>query len=124
MISNLKKWLPIPFLGLVAGFLNALLGAGGGIPLLLGLQALLGKRVADGRRFFTTTLAVMLPLSLLSVWQYQKKGALPTPPLFALLVPAVLGGALGALLLPRLSVGALRKIFATVVLFSGIFMVI
>ena len=122
MIFRFKKGAFLPLLGLLAGFLNALLGAGGGIPLVLGLRRLYGNKVPDGRRFYATTLAVMLPLSLFSVWQYQKKGALPQPSFWALLLPAALGGMVGALLLRRLSVRVLSKIFATVVLISGILM--
>ena len=74
--------------------------------------------------FFTTTLAVMLPLSLFSYLQYQKSGHVPPTPPLSLLLPALLGGAVGALLLSHLQVKLLQRIFATVVLFSGILMVI
>ena len=44
--------------------------------------------------------------------------------IFAVIVFAVLGGAIGAVLLPHLRVKLLRRIFATVVLLSGILTVI
>lgn len=123
MISGFKKWVLLPLLGLIAGFLNALLGAGGGIPLVFGMRRFFGEKIADGHRFYATALAVMLPLSLFSVWQYKKGGALPAPSLWALLLPAALGGALGAFLLKRIPIRLMNKIFATVVLFSGILLV-
>lgn len=124
MIFKGKKWVPAALLGLLCGFLNALLGAGGGIPLVFGMQRIFRNNTANGRSFFTTTLAVMLPLSLFSYLQYQKSGHVPPTPPLSLLLPAVLGGAVGALLLSRLQVKLLQRIFATVVLFSGILMVI
>lgn len=120
MTYSIKKILPVCLLGTLAGFLNGLLGAGGGIPLVLGLHALLGKKVANGRRFFTTALAVMLPLSLFSAYQYLKKAPLPAPRLCAILFPALLGGIAGAWLLPRIPTRVLGRIFATVVTLSGL----
>ncbi len=122
MSDLIKKVLPASLLGLVAGFLNGLLGAGGGIPLVMGLNALWGKKVANGRRFFTTALAVMLPLSLYSVYRYASKAPIPTARLAALLLPALLGGGVGAWLLGRLPVRVVNRIFATVVALSGILM--
>ena len=124
MVFKNKRWLLAALLGLLCGFLNALLGAGGGIPLVFGMQRMSPKNATNGRSFFTTTLAVMLPLSLFSYLLYQKSGHVPLSPPPSLLVPALLGGAIGALLLPHLRVKLLRRIFATVVLLSGILTVI
>ena len=124
MSDLIKKALPASLLGLVAGFLNGLLGAGGGIPLVMGLRAIFGKKVANGRRFFTTALAVMLPLSLYSIYRYASKAPLMTPQLTALLLPALLGGGVGAWLLGRLPMGVVNRIFATVVALSGILMLV
>ena len=124
MANFIKKTLPVSLLGLAAGFLNGLLGAGGGIPLVMGLHRLFGKRVANGRRFFVTALAVMLPLSLFSVYRYAKKAPIPTDLFSEMLIPALLGGAMGAWLLGRLSTKLLGRIFATVVALSGILMLI
>ncbi len=124
MADFIKKTLPVSLLGLAAGFLNGLLGAGGGIPLVMGLHALFGKKVSNGRRFFTTALSVMLPLSLLSVYRYTQKAPIPAEVFQAMLLPALVGGAVGAWLLGRLSTKLLGRIFATVVALSGILMVI
>ena len=124
MSGFIKKTLPVSLLGLVAGFLNGLLGAGGGIPLVMGFVALFGKKVANGRRFFTTALAVMLPLSLYSVYRYASKAPLVTARLTTLLLPALLGGGLGAWLLGRLPLVTVNRIFATVVALSGILMLL
>lgn len=124
MYSARNFAIPLLFFGFLAGFLNGLLGTGGGILLLFGLRLLFSKKVANGRRFFTTTIAAMLPLSLFSVWQYAQKEPIPTRAVLAFLLPGVLGGLLGAMLLPHLPTRTLGRIFATVVLLSGILTVL
>ena len=124
MYLQKRNYLPVALLGLLAGFLNGLLGAGGGIVLVFGLRRLFSKKVRDGRSFYASAIAVMLPLSALSAWQYRKAGHLPPLSFGSLLLPAVLGGACGALLLRALKPRALSRIFAAVVLCSGILLVI
>ena len=120
MTHFIKRSLPVLFLGAFAGFLNGLLGAGGGIPLVLGLSLLFGKKAANGRRFFTTALATMLPLSLLSAYRYNCAVSITDAQILAVTLPASMGGALGAGLLRRISIDALSRIFATVMALSGI----
>ena len=110
-------------LGWCGGFLNGLVGAGGGILLVYGLRRLL-RREGEGREIYVTALAVMLPLSALSAWRYAQGGALPLQPLGVILLPAVAGGLLGAWLLPRLQPRTLARIFSAVVLISGVLMVV
>ena len=123
MAFFIKKLIPVLLLGSLSGLLIGLLGAGGGIPLVIGLRTLFGKKVANGKSFYSTTLATMLPLSLYSAYQYAQStpldGALPLSAALA----SALGGAMGALLLSGISTRVLGRIFATVVLISGIFMV-
>ena len=119
------KYLPLlVLLGLGAGLLNGLLGAGGGILIVMGLRALFGKKVPNSKSFYATSIAVMMPLSLFSVWQYARNGHLPTVSINSLVLPALLGGALGALLLRLITPRLLARIFALVVLISGIILVV
>ena len=122
MAFFIKRIIPISFLGLLSGFLNGLLDAGGGIPLVMGMHLILCKKLANGRRIFTTALATTLPLSLFSLYLYNQKAPLPTDLFAALLFPAIAGGALGAILLGRLPTRVATRIFATVVALSGIFL--
>lgn len=110
-------------LGFGAGFVNGLLGAGGGILIVYGLRRLSSSEKRDPRTVYATAIAVILPLSLLSVIQYFHRGSLALNSIIPLILPAVLGGATGALLLRRLSPATLSRIFAAVVLISGITMV-
>ena len=124
MKNAFKIALPLLVIGAAAGLLNGLLGAGGGIIIVFFLQLLYGKKVANGKSFFATAIAAMLPLSLFSVWRYARSGLLPTLPVAQLLLPSLLGGAVGALLLPLLPSAHLRRLFALVVLVSGVLLVI
>lgn len=119
------KYFPLLLLiGFLAGLLNGLLGAGGGILIVIGLRAIFGKEVSDSKRFYATAIAVMLPLSVISAWQYMQNGHLPTLSLGLLVLPALCGGIIGALLLRLIRPLLLARIFAAVVLVSGIVLVI
>ena len=124
MKTLFRQILPVLCLGLGAGFLNGVLGAGGGILVVAGLNALLGKKIEDKRAIFASAIAVMLPLSALSVWRYLQNGHLEEGKLGIMIIPAVAGGAIGAWLLKRISPRGLSGIFAVVVLVSGVIMLL
>lgn len=124
MKRNFKAVLALPLLGLAAGFINGLLGAGGGIIVVMGLGALGGKAGANGNSIYATAIAVMLPLSALSAFRYHLAGHLPPISFWHLILPALLGGALGALLLRHIAPRTMRRIFAAVVLVSGIILAV
>ena len=117
--------------GFAAGVINGLLGAAGGLLLIALLPRLPLPRFLslqtpdtdtwDRRDVLACVLCVMLPISAVSAGLYWQRGvAVDTQTLTAMLVPAALGGLVGALLLDRLPKEALRKIFALVVVFSGV----
>jgi uncharacterized membrane protein YfcA len=110
------KTLPVLALGGIAGFLNGLLGAAGGILLVAGLT----RRMKNGHSPFPTALAVMLPLSALTLWRYHTLGHLNALPSFGFPIVALLGGALGAFLLRLLKPRILQRIFSAITLLSGI----
>lgn len=107
--------------GGAAGFVNGLLGAGGGIILVFTLGAAMG-RDADPRDIYATALAITLPVTALSLARYAAGGALDTTGFARFLIPAVLGGALGGWLLDRLDTRLTKKIFAAIVIWSGLSM--
>ncbi len=109
--------------GLAAGFLNGLLGAGGGIAVVLAVNKLF-KEGTDKNTAFATALCVMLPVSLLSVALYSARGSMNVSGFGVFILPAVLGGALGGLLLGRLKTVFLKKLFAALVVVSGILLIV
>lgn len=121
--------------GFGAGFLNGLLGAAGGILLVVALPRLtpppslypptcpLGK-YHERRDILATAMTVMLPVSAVSGAFYWLGGIRPSPALLlSLILPAAAGGFLGAKLLTRIPNHLLKKIFAAVVVIAGIRMV-
>ena len=85
---------------------------------------MLESSTVDRRSIFATSIAVILPLSALSALQYLRQGSLDTALLTWLVLPAIVGGAVGGFLLRRLSLKVLSRLFAAVVLISGIMLVV
>ena len=107
--------------GAAAGFLNGLLGAGGGIVLVYTLGALRQNREPDGvRDTFAATVACVIPMSILSALLYTADNPIPTQDIAAMFLPAAAGGLLGAFLLDKTDTKLLKKLFAALVLFGGI----
>lgn len=115
------KCILLAAVGLASGFVNGLLGAGGGIIAVYTLSRLLGRQLDDSRDAFSNALAVMLPLSAISAAGYALRGALPDT-IGVLVIPAVLGGLLGGALLYRTKARWLRVLFSVMVVWSGVSM--
>jgi len=113
--------------GLGAGLLNGLLGAAGGILLVAVLPALSNTDAPpqDRRDVLATSMAVMLPVSAVSLVLYFLRGLQPpTALLSAIWLPSLVGGVIGAWLLDRLPVRTVRVLFALLVMVSGLRMVL
>ena len=105
--------------GAVGGFINGLLGAGGGIIIIYLLSALLRER-ASGRDIFANSLCVMFPLSIVSCAVYFSRGGIDLSSIGVLLLPAILGGILGGFALSRVNTSLLKQIFSLLVIVSGV----
>lgn len=104
----------------MAGTVNGLLGTGGGIILIFMLSSL---DAGEKRDIFATTVLCILLLSIVTAFIYSRKGLIDFAFSFSLLVPALAGGAVGALLLDKINLNFLRKIFAAMVIYCGFSMV-
>jgi uncharacterized membrane protein YfcA len=116
----MKKILFLLLLGGVAGFVNGLLGSGGGVILLLGslLTATEGSSTDVRDRFAGTALVTML-LSAVSAILYFGHGKVALSALSSYLFPALAGGALGAYLLDRLPTVWAERLFAILTVVGG-----
>ena len=103
--------------GALAGLANGFFGAGGGlflVPLLSGWAKL------EQRRAFATSVAIILPLSVVSVAVYFYKGD------FSLMenLPYLLGGAAGGVIagkvFGKVNMLWLRRIFGVLILYGGV----
>ena len=110
--------------GLLAGFANGLLGAGGGIVAVFALSAVLRGRFEDRRDLYANALCVMLPVSAVSCIRYAFAGHLSTEGCGVYALPAVFGGFLGAILLGKLKGIWLKRLFGALVIWSGVLLMI
>lgn len=103
--------------GALAGLANGLFGSGGGLFLVPLLTRWAGL---EQKRAFATSVAVILPLSLVSAAVYWAKGALD----FSAAWPYLLGGAAGGLIsgrvFKRVPVIWLRRGFGLLILYGGV----
>jgi len=96
--------------GLVAGFINALAGGGSAITIPI-LTEMVGISTANG----TNRIAIFLA-NLTAIAGYQKGEAIPWKRLSVLIIPTVIGAAVGAWLSTITPPDVLRKVFAAVLL--------
>lgn len=116
----MKKGIKKAAVGVVSGFIAGLLGSGGGIAVVEGLE----RTGTEERRAHATSLAVILPVSVVSAVLYGMGGFVPLSDTLFLCGGAMLGGLIGAFLLGRVGVRLLNNIFTLLMLISGVFMLL
>ena len=120
-----KKRLPYFFLFCIASFLggalNGFVGTGGGIIFVFLLTLLTENEKKDS---YATTLAAIIPISLVGSVSYFGGGSVDFELLRGAYLPAILGGVLGALLVDKLRLKFLNLLFGGLVIYSGITMLV
>lgn len=101
-----------------AGFLNGMLGTGGGVALWFALRS-----EKDRRRAYATSSVGVLLLCLQSLFLYRESHVFHAVTPFFLFF-AVLGGAIGAFLLGKIKRTLLRRIFSSLLIVSGGYLLI
>jgi len=102
--------------GLAVGFLAGMLGAGGGMIAVPALRSL----GLDEEKSHATSICVMLPLALASGAFYLSRQSFELSAALEYWPGAIAGAVVGALLLPKLKAVWLRRIFACVMLFFAV----
>lgn len=116
-MKKILLWL-IP---VAAGFINGLLGTGGGIVLILCLKYVLTfQNEEESKNLFALTIASVFPMSIASAVIYALQGNLVPQDLYRYIPGAVVGGALGAVLLGKIKPVLLKKLFAGLLVFIGV----
>jgi uncharacterized membrane protein YfcA len=107
-LPSSRRWLWFLAIGAVAGFLSGLFGVGGGVVIVPALVLLVGfdQKVAAG-----TSLAAIIPTSLVGVISYALSGNVSWISGALLAIGAVGGAQLGTMLLQRLPQRAIRWAF-------------
>ena len=94
--------------GLAGGVINGLFGAGGGTLLVPALEKFIRL---ETHKAHATAIAIILPLSLMSVFFYLRSGDTPWAAILWLSAGGVIGGLIGAKLLNKLTTPWLHKVF-------------
>ena len=103
------------FFGIAIGLLNGFFGSGGGILAV----ALLEKKGLSPRQAHATSIALILPLSIISLGVYYLRGNLSLGQSLFFFVPALLGSVCGAWCLKRIPVFLLKISFSILILYSA-----
>ena len=110
----------LALLGVAAGAVNGLLGSGAGIVLIYALRALYPEM--GQRELFTLSLSTVFFLTLSSAVFYGADGRYSFADFLPFAFPAVLGGAVGSLILARIDTRLLKKVFCGILIVSGVLM--
>ena len=106
-------------LSFVAGGINGFLGTGGGIIFILMLGWLTKNEDKDN---YATSLCATLFISFIGLFSYLKNSNVDFGIITQVGLPAVAGGALGAVFVDKIQVKWLNIIFAGLIIYSGISM--
>ncbi len=108
---------PLAVIGFLAGAVNGFFGTGAGMILILGLRRFLPEE--QDKIMAISTLCVFC-FSILTTILYYLNGNITAEALRPILLPSLLGGAIGAFLLGRVPRHLTRLVFAALLLISGI----
>lgn len=103
--------------GALAGAANGFFGAGGGmflVPLLISWAKL------EQRQAFATSVAVILPLSILSAVIYWTRSGLDIAAALPYLAGGVIGGFIAGRIFRKINMIWLRRAFGVLILYGGI----
>ena len=119
-----KDFILCASVGILAGFINGFLGAGGGLILLWILGRMNPEKGEDAvRDNFASVVLVVLLLSVVSSVTYSHTASLDTTSLLFLALPGMIGGIAGAYLTDRLNTKIIKLAFSVLIVIAGINMV-
>ena len=115
MAGEKKKW-RFALAGALAGLINGFFGGGGGMLLV----PMLGRTCGlEQKRAFATSVAVILPLCVLSVGIYLLRGGLDLMTALPYLIGGAAGGWIGGRTFHAVPALWLRRGFALLLLYGG-----
>lgn len=104
------------FLGIAIGFVNGILGAGGGMLAVPALQ----KLGFSQKESHTNAIAVILPITLISAIFYILNGYVKLKSSLIYMPTGLLGALLGTYFLKKISGKWLKRIFGILMIYAGI----
>jgi len=115
-----KSFLKTALIGITVGLCNGLFGSGGGTVVVPAMEKFLDM---DEHKSHATAIAVILPLTVVSMILYIYKGFFDFSLAWRVSVGGVAGGAVGAMILKKISPALLRKIFGVFIIAAAVRMV-
>lgn len=112
-----RAWLAPAVAGGLAGIANGFFGGGGGMLLV---PLLTRKCGLDQRQAFATSVAVILPLCVLSSIIYWFRGGLDIMAALPYLAGGLVGGFIGGKAFKKVNMVWLRRAFALLILYGGV----
>ncbi len=106
--------------GILTGTINIVLGAGGGVVAVF----LLKKCSLDQKQAQANALAVILPISVISLIIYSYHGYVNFFDNLRLIPQAAVGALIGTVALKKISPSALKKFFGAFMIWAGIRMIV
>lgn len=121
MKSRLRGICLLGSIGIITGFVNGLIGIGGGTILIPAMVFLLGEEqhIAHG-----TSLAIILPTALVSTFIYQANNHMDWGLAMQIAASGMVGGYLGACLMERIPAPRLKQLFGLFMVLAGVRMVL
>jgi len=117
----MKQRLKLVLFGAMAGICNGVFGSGGGMIVVPFLEK--AERF-EPQRAHATAIAVILPVTVVSIFKYSRFSAVDTKTLFVACLGGILGSFIGAKLLKRFSGDTIRKIFGCFIMVAAVRMVL
>lgn len=108
--------------GFAAGVVNGIFGNGGGVVIVFLLSGM-GLLFSDKREIFANVTAAVLPIAITSALIYSSVVPPRASDVIAVASASLAGGILGAFILGKINPKALKIIFASLMIISGIMMI-
>ncbi|MBF8982375.1 sulfite exporter TauE/SafE family protein [Lutibacter sp. B2] len=115
-----KNKIKMFIIGTVTGFINGLLGSGGGTIIVPTMERILK---IETHKAHATAIAVIFPISFISAMIYIKNQNIEWVSTGYITIGGVIGGFIGAKLLNKFSSKWLHRIFGLVMIITGVRMV-
>ena len=109
----------ISIFGIAIGIVNGLLGAGGGIVAV----EILKHFGLDQKRAQTTSIAIILPLCVLSAILHMFKNQVDYKTALVLMPSGLIGAYLGTIIMKKTSCDFIKKVFCGFLIYAGVRMI-
>lgn len=116
----MKEFLKKAFGGVLIGFINGMFGAGGGMVAVPLLNVLDFK----GKNAHTASVAVIFPLSVITLIMYIYSGRVALSDGAGYILPGITGALIGTFIISKISTKWLKRVFGVLMVIAGIRLVL